>query len=186
MALHNPTQIPVESPTIPHNLGIPARRESYSDRTTNTSQNEVVTTPGSPSSQADASKSKDDPEVTSAGDAEHPKPPVPWSSLVPFAATDTTDILHEDFGAETTDVVSPRPAASSARPTLSLAVATSLDAAEAEDDPFKLMGNNSKVAPGAAEAEDDPFKLMGSNSKVAPGAVDAQFEINEEQSYNVQ
>jgi hypothetical protein len=63
---------------------------------------------------------------------------LPESSSIPLEIRDTQDVSN-DGAHDINHPLSPPE------------VAKSLDAAEDEDDPFKLMGNDSKVAPGAVD-----------------------------------
>jgi len=107
-------------------------------------QNEAALVPVSPDPQADAT----DNALTSAAEPELLTPPSTKYSSVPFEIRDGVDNSNDE--------------------------ALDVDTAGAASAQFcrPVAPSDEAKPPHAIEDEDDPFKLMGSGSKVAPGAVD--------------
>lgn len=122
-----------------------------------TPQNEAASAPVSPGPQADAI----DNALTSVAEPDLLTPPSAKYSSVPLEIKDEMDDSNnEGLGLDTTDAASaqlchPAPPSEEAKP---------LRAIEDEDDPFKLMGNDSEVAPGAVD--DRPGSSEGQDEQI--------------------
>jgi hypothetical protein len=82
--------------------------------------------------------------------------PIPGAVTVAIETRDVTTSSNDaSHRADTADAASVQPDAAISHPVPSSELAKSQDAIEDEDDPFKLMGNDSKVAPGAVDDQHD-------------------------------
>jgi len=161
-ALHDPAEHSTEpsltKPSFP--MGTSMGQESSLNMSASglfTPQNEAASVPVSPGLQADAT----DNALASVAEPELLTPPSAKYSSFPFEIGDGMDDSNDEAlgvdtaGAASAQLCHPEPPSEEAKP---------LHAIEDEDDPFKLMGNDSKVAPGAVD--DRPGSSEGQDERI--------------------